>query len=172
MSTIKCLMGVEVFEVSDKYMFALRKAQEPNPDRIFDVLPEYTINENEGAKVKNSLIVARYYHQFVGMFEGEGRKYLYFNLHTLDSHLDYEISGCGIEDLFKDLDFKKILSIFAPHNVDDLSHFVLPRENYLIVELTYTSSYDNYSGATEYEMEADITGYLNDKLEPVYFQNN
>jgi len=169
MSVHKCLLGVEVFEISDKYIHALRKAQESNPERVFDVLPEYTINVNEGAQVKNGLIVARYYHQFVGMFEGKAEKYLYFNLHTLDSQLDYEFSQCGKEEFFKDLDFKKILSYFTPQNCEDISHFAIPRENYLIVELTYTSSYDNYSGATEYEMEADITGYLNGNLEPIYF---
>jgi len=166
MSTIKCLLAVELFELSSNYINQIRERHRSN-DEVFELLPDFTLRGD------NHIITAEYYLQFVGLDKVEApEKYLMFGLHTLDHQLDYEISQTGAEDLFKDLDFKKILSYFTPQTDDDMSRFAFPETRYLIVELTYTSYYDNYSGATEGDMEVDITGYLNKNLEPIYFNNN
>jgi len=171
-------MAVEVFEISNKYIFELRESHKSS-DEVFDILPEFTLNTNEKSDDKTGRerffeqyqpITARYFHQFVGSFEHEEpQKYLYFNLESIDHQLDYEMSQCGKEEFFKGFDFKKILSIFVPDTDEDIKNHVFPRTHYLIVELIYTREYDNYSGGWESEMDVDITGYLNANLEAVYF---
>lgn len=163
MSVVKCLLSVELFELSSNYINEIRKKHKRD-DEVFELLPEFTLRGD------NHIIIAEYYLQFIGLEEVENpTKYLMFNLHTLDHQLDYEISQTGMEDLLKEIDFKNILSKFVPQSDDDMSKFAFPETNYLIVELTYNTYYDNYSGATEGEMEIDITGYLNGNLEAVYF---
>ena len=169
-STIKCLLGVNFYEISEKYLYDLRQKHK-NPEKIFDFLPKYTTNTNKEAH--NQPVRAEYYHQFAGHFlnpnHEKNEKYLYFDLQTLDRQLDEEIANSGADDLFDDFDFKKILSNFVPHTEDDLSKFVFPRAEYLIVEITYDVSYDYYSGGYDCDREVDITGYLNGNLEPILF---
>jgi hypothetical protein len=171
-STIKCLLGVKLYEISEKFMYDLRQKHK-NPEEVFKFLPRYTVNTNKEAH--NSPVIAEYYHQFVGHFNNpnheNNEKYLYFDLETLDRHLENEIDESGV-DVFQDFDFKKIFlqSRFIPHTEDDLSKFVFPSTDYLIVEITYDSSYDYYSGGYDCDIEYDITGYLNGNLEAVYFE--
>jgi hypothetical protein len=167
MKIVKCLLGVELFEISNKFIYKLREKHK-NTDEVFDYIPEFTINTNEGQH--NQPIRSECFHQFVGIGENEEEKYLYFDLHTVDSQLDYEISQTGIEDLFKEQDFKKILSKFTPHSDDDLSNFILPKVYYLIVVLIYETYQDYYNGGWEYDMEVDIIGYLDENFNAINFE--
>jgi hypothetical protein len=87
-SKIRCLLGVELFEISDKYIMELRQAHH-NAKEVFDILPEYTINTNEGAN--NQPIITKYFHQFMGLGDTDSEKYLYFNLHAAANQ-------CSIDD--------------------------------------------------------------------------
>ena len=166
MSVVKCLLGVELFELSSNYINEIRKKHKRD-DEVFELLPEFTLRGD------NKVVIAEYYLQFIGLEVVEcPEKFLMFNLLTLDHQLDYEMTQGSIEDLLKEIDFKKILSAFVPQSDDDMSKFAFPEIHYLIVELTYNTYYDNYSGATEGEMEIDITGYLNKNLEAISFTNN
>jgi hypothetical protein len=170
MSTLRCILNIEVYEISENYIRELRDNCQ-KPEMVFDILPEYTINKNEGAN--NCLIEANYYLQFVGLFkETTDKKYLLVNLSTADRLLDYEISQSGITDLFKDIDFEKILSVFTPRIDDDIKKHSIPASNYLVVELTYIRSQDYYSGGWECDMEIDIIGYLNGKMEIQYYDES
>lgn len=164
----RVLLGVELYEIRERFIYELREKQHNSQD-VFDYLPEFTINKNETAKKQP--IFAKYYHQFVGTLEpkGEGEKYLYFNLKTLDALLQEEIDNSGIEDLFGELDFEKILSVFSPHTDENISKFVFPTTNYLVVELTYVTSIDYHSGGYDCDGYVDIIGYLNNDLEICYF---
>jgi len=163
---IKSLFGVELYEISTNFIYKLREAH-PRPDLAFNYLPEFTINTDEGAN--NRIIQADYFHQFVGLFENqENEKYLYFNLETLDATLNEEIKNVGIEELFKDFDFKKILSNFRPEIEESLSNFALPTCHYLIVEITYDVSYD-HEGGYDCDLIIDILGYLNQDMQVIYF---
>jgi len=166
-SKIKCLLGVELYEISDKFIYNLRTAQK-HRQNVFDYLPKYVLNTNAGQH--NQPVTAEYHHQFVGLFSNDTTNdyHLYFSLETLDYTLEEEISNVGIEDLFKKFDFLKLLAKFVPQSEDDLSKFVFPRMNYLIVEITYDVTYD-HDGGYDCDMDIDISGYLNDKLEPTYF---
>lgn len=167
MTTLKTLMGVELYEISNNYIFKLREKQK-NHNYVFNYLPKYTINTNETAN--NRPILAENFHQWVGSFlQEKSEKYLYFNLKTLDNNLQQEIDNSGIEDLFKIFDFKKILSFFTPHTEDDLSKFLVPTTYYLVIEITYDSSYDGFNGEYECDVIVDIIGYLNSNLEIYYF---
>jgi hypothetical protein len=163
-TTIKCLMGVEFFEISDKYIYELRQ-KHINQRELFGFLPKYTLNLNEGQH--NQPIFAEYYHQFMGSSDSHVAKYWYFDLKPLDNQLEYELGYEDIEKLFKDYDFKKILSNFTPHSDDDISHHVIPQIHYLIVEMIYTGGgkFDD----DDFDLEIKITGYLNKDLQPIYF---
>jgi hypothetical protein len=173
-SSIKCLLGVKLYEISEKFMYDLRQKHK-NPEEVFKFLPRYTVNTNKEAC--NFPVIAEHYHQFVGHFNNpnhkDDEKYLYFDLETLDRNLEVEIDDSGIE-IFRDFDFKKVFTQagFIPHTEDDLSKFVFPTTNYLIVEVTYDTSYDYYSGGYDCEVEEDIVGYLDGNLQSVYFEKD
>jgi len=107
--------------------------------------------------------------QFVGVFKPENYeanvKYLLFDINTLDQLLDYEMSNSGVDDLFKECDFKKYLSVFNPLTDDDMKHMTIPLTNYLVVEITYTTSQDYYSGGWECESEIEVIGYLDSQMQ-------
>jgi len=163
LSRIRCLLGVDLFEISNKYINELRLAHK-NAYEVFEILPTYTINLNETAN--NRPILAENYHQFIGLEDDDDKKvkHLYFNLRTIDEQLQEEMSNIGADDMFHDFDFKKILSNFTPLNDNDLKNYVFPPINYLVIELIYTTIQDYHSGAWEGEMELDIIGYLDNNL--------
>lgn len=162
-SKVRCLLGVNLFEISNKYINELRLAHK-NASEVFKILPTYTINLNETAN--RQPIIAEYYHQFIGLEGDDDKKvkHLYFNLKTIDEQLQEEISNVGAEDLFKDFDFKEILSRFTPLTDDDLKNYIFPQMHYLVIEIIYTTIQDYHSGAWEGEMELDIIGYLDYNL--------
>lgn len=165
-SVHKVLLGVELYEISSDFIHKIREGQ-PRPENVFSYLPMYTINTNDGAN--NRPMIAEFFHQFVGFGE-ENKKYLYFNLNTIDKEFNEEISNAGIETLFQDFDFAKILSNFKPQPEDDITNFHLPWCHYLVVELIYTTSYDHYNGGWEGDMDIDIIGYLDNDLNLKYFE--
>jgi len=158
------LLAVELYEISEKFVYELNNKQHDSQN-VFDHLPEFAINGNETANKQP--IPARYYHQFMGQLEpdGDGEKFLFFNLGTQDSVLQEEINNSGYDDLFQDIDFEQVLNNFTPEPQENITGFVIPKTNYLVVELTYITSYDHYSGGYEYDMEIDIVGYLDYNLQ-------
>jgi hypothetical protein len=164
------LVGVELFEVSNNFMYKLSQNR-PMPYQIFNVLPKYTINTNETAK--NKMVLAEEFLQFVGTFKSDhgNPKYLMFNFNTLDSLLNEEMGQGGVEELFKEFDFKQVLSHFTPQKEEDLEQFVFPHVNYLVVELHYDGGFD-HEGNYDCDMHVEITGYLNDIMELTKFNLN
>ncbi len=165
---IKALLGIELFEISNNFIFKLRESR-PDPEWVFEMLPKYTVNTNPGQH--HQPMLAEYYMQFIGTVKSESynTKFLCFNVIPIDATLKEEIDNAGVEDLFKSFDFKKILSNFIPQCEDDISNFVFPHMNYLVVEMTYDVTYDHYSGGYDCEMELNIIGYLNNDLEQIKF---
>ena len=164
------LLAVELYEISEKFIYELREKQHQSQD-VFDYLPEYTINKNETAN--NQPISAKYYLQFSGQLkpnDGDDTKYLFFNLNTQDSILFEEINNSGIDDLFADFDFEKLLSNFKPNPETHINGFVIPQTNYLVVEITYITGYDHFSGGYDCDMEIDIVGYLDHSLQRQTFE--
>jgi len=169
-SVVKALLGVELFKFSDGFIYGLKQKRK-NQDKVFKFLPEYTINTNKNAN--NRPVEAYWFHQWVGSYKDESenkKEYLYFNLNTLDRCLSEEISNSGYESFFEEFDFEKILSVFTPASEDDYLKFGFPKINYLIVELTYESSYD-HEGGYDCEMYVDITGYLDNNFEIKKFED-
>ena len=167
MSTYRCILNVEFYEISENYIRELRNNYQ-NPKMVFSILPSYTINKNKDAN--NDLIEADYYLQFIGLSkETTDEKYIFVNLFTSDSLLDYEIRQSGLTDLFKGIDFEKILSVFTPRTDDEIKRHSIPSSDYLVVELNYIKSQDYYSGGWECDLDIDIIGYLNKKMEIQYY---
>jgi len=169
----RALLGVELFEVSNDYIFKLREGH-PDPHRVFKLLPEYTLNSNKGEKF-NHMILAEDHHQWVGHFEPtkeNNEKYLYFNLKTIDNLLLEEINNSGMECLFDEFDFQKILSKFKPQSTKDATNLIFPIVNYLIVDIDYQISYDHYSGGYECDdIYVNIVGYLDNNYQIQLFNH-
>jgi hypothetical protein len=169
-STHLALLGITNFyEISSNYIYELREKSH-KPGNIFYKLPKYTINNNKEAH--NQIIDASYYLQFIGTYkEEETSKYLMFDFVTNDLLLAEEISNSGYDEFLKDFDFKEILSKFTPNTEDDLIHFKFPNINYIVIELEYLSSQDYETGYWDTDMNINLFGYLNDKMELVKFDN-
>jgi len=165
---LKTLLGVELYEISERFIYNLRQGH-PRSEKVFDYLPKFTINTNKEAH--NQIADAEWFHQFVGCFQNDNKneKYLYFNIETLDATLREEISNAGMENLLKNLDFKKILSNFTPENEENISYFRFPHCNYLIVELTYNVTYD-LDGGYDCDMDLNVVGYLDSNMNAIYFE--
>lgn len=163
------LLAIELYEISEKFIYELREKQHESQN-VFKYLPEYTINKN--ARANNRPIPATHYHQFSGTLipDDDDTKHLFFNLNTQDSVLSEEISNSGIDDLFSGFNFEKLLSKFTPQTDDDLKKFVFPKTHYLVVELTYITSQDNYSGGYDFDMDIDVVGYLDHNLQRQPFE--
>lgn len=167
-STHLALLGITNFyEISSDYIYELREKNH-RPENVFSKLPKYTINTNENAN--NRIIEAEYFLQFIGTYKEEKTsKYLMFDLVTNDSLLAEEISNSGYDELLKTFDFKEILSKFKPNTEEDLIHFRLSNTNYIVIELEYISSQDYETGYWDTDMNINLFGYLNDKMELVKF---
>lgn len=166
-STHLAIMAVQAYNVSNKDVYEMRERYKTHP---FDQFYPYTINlKSVNDKAGNTIIPAEYYLQYMGLADNdEYPDQVLFDLSTHDDLLFEEISNVGYEDLFQGIDFKKILDHFPI--VDYKDHWKrLGAPFYLIVEMNYFSSYDHYSGATEYELETDIVGYLDANLEKHIF---
>jgi hypothetical protein len=72
--------------------------------------------------------------------------------------------------MFKEVDFKKILSVFTPQGDDYMKTHAFPQVNYLIVEVIFNTSYDHFGGGYECESFHNIIGYLDHNLETQYFK--
>lgn len=158
-SVLTALLGVEVFNVSEQHIHNLR-IKGYNKNRIFDDLPEYTINTNE--KACGQPVKAEYYHQHMGFtLPKKDLSFVYFNMASCDSILDDEMSNAG-DEMFDDFDFNEILKPFIPTYVVDEKegNYFKTKTNYIIVELRYITSQDHLSGGWECEVEYDIVGYL------------
>jgi len=170
----KALLGVHMYKLTEAEIYELRQSR-PRPDSIFELLPEYTINKNESAN--NSIIVAKYYLQFTGTIlpendEEKNSEYLFIGFETMDRQLENEIDNCGIDELFAGIDMKNILSVFKPQTYKDLTTFAFTQVNYLVINIEYRSSYDYHDGGYDCDIEYKITGYLDNNLNFVAFQEN
>jgi hypothetical protein len=166
MSKYLTLLGVELFEITNTYIHELRE-KNPNDNRVFDHLPEYTFNRNTDTGL---ICLAREHHQFVGSIKPDKEeKYLYFNLHTSDSILDYEISEGGMEYIFEGINLEKFLDVFKPHTVEDHMKHVMPHTHYLIISIEF-NTYTDYEGGSETEVYYDIEGYLDHNLQRQSFE--
>lgn len=171
---LKTLLGVEVFRVSEELIYQLRK-NEYRKDKVFDFLPTYTLNKNKGAE--GQMIEARDYLQFAGTMGFDNRKpdeFVFFDLSPCDTYLMEEISECSEEEFFDGFDWNKLLKPFMPEVViRDAKNFNYYRtlSNFIIVEITYTTSQDYYSGGYDTDVEWDITHYLDGNFEKKKYEN-
>ena len=67
------LLGVELYEISEKLIYDLRNSEPRKPNNVFEHLPEYTINTNPGAK--NQPVPAEYFHQSSDLFVPENESH-------------------------------------------------------------------------------------------------
>ena len=161
------ILVVEAYSINENEIYEIRQEHKRYP---FEQLPPFTINLKEyNDKANNDIRYADDYLQFVGQIKDDNpNEYVLFDLATHDNVLGEEVSSVGYDDLFKGIDFKKILSNFKIEKYKD-KWKTLKAPFHLIVEMEYIGGYDHYSGATEYDLDIDIIGYLDSSLEKVIF---
>ena len=168
-NVVESLLGVEYYKISENYIARLREKR-VNWENVFKILPEFTTNTNEDQH--NQPMLAEFFHQFQGWYEVEEPKiFIYFNLKTIDNLLQEEIDNTGIDDLFRDYDFEKILSVFKANTDYDMKRMVIPRIEYLIIKQIYDITEDHYYGGYECDAEFQIIGYLDEKLNKKYYNH-
>ena len=162
-NTTRHLVRVEIVKISSEYIYDLR-SDKKNKDSIFTLLPQYTINKNDGAN--NCPIPADAYLQFVGFSKDDfvGQEYLLFDLDVLDEELRSLVDG-NIGDIIEieNIDFEKILKPFNYNTEEDLKKINFPKSNYIIVEIEHLSSHDYYDGY-DYNYNFSIIGYLDEQM--------
>ena len=155
------LLGVEIIKVSSKFIYQLRK-QRANPESVFDILPEYVLNEKH-----NNIQYARYFLQYVGTSETEAETFYYMmNYNTLDSNLDYELNETGKDTFMTQLNITPILDKLVICSESVLSNHGFPTVNYLMVNINIEQNYDYYNGGFEYDVECYLDGYLDKDFKP------
>lgn len=167
----KTIFGIIWYELSNNYIYELRQ-KGVNQFKVFDILPKYTINTNEGAN--NQLIDASYFLQFVGHFiDGNVKNtYSFIDIVPFDSMLSNEISNTGLMELFENVDFKKVLTNIKPQTDDDFKAHQMPITNFFIGEIQYYWSKNFESGYDELDdIEFEVIGYLDAGMNSIFFEN-
>lgn len=155
------ILSVNILKINDNDLIKLRKSYKKN-EYIFSYIPEWTINQ------MGLLINSNNYLQFLGHIKEENPKeYLVFDLQA-DGWLHEEISQAGAGETFNNINFKEIFEkvVYTIPEFDKKWRTIY-NPLYLIVETTWITSYDDYSGGYECESENEIVGYLNSNLEKV-----
>lgn len=169
----RTIFGVVWYELSNDYIFELRHRNIMNRDRVFDILPKYTINTNSGAN--NRLIDASYFLQFIGLDidKKPDNVFSFINILPFDSILTDEINDIGVDEFFKNIDFKKLLlqSNIKSQNDDDFKAHQMPAVKFFIGEIQYTWSKDIESGYDELDdINLDVIGYLDNNMNSIFFE--
>lgn len=167
----RTIFGVEYYEISNDYIYELRLKNNRHPERVFSILPRFTINTNEGAN--NRLIDASYFLQFVGFDNNDkDKKHVFINVQAFDNNLKDEINNLGEDEFFKDIDFNKLLEKITPQTDDDMKTYQLPDTHFFIGEIEYDWSRDLESGSYELDdLRFKVIGYFDSKMNSIFFEN-
>jgi len=162
----KALIGIELFEISTNLIFKLRNSHTKS-EHVFMHLPKYCLNDY------GNIMISEYYYQFTGLSEEEeNKKHLFFNLNTLDTLLQEELNNCDVDNIFdKNLDFKFILSKFAPQSDEKIVNFAFSNVEYIMIEMIYETNYDHNCGGYDTEKSVNIIGYLDNELQYRKYEN-
>jgi hypothetical protein len=150
-STHHALVAIEAYEMTGKEIGKL-KEKYPNKLRFEQrVLPKYCLNDHTG-----EIEETEYYLHWID--DGD-EKYLMFNLETLDQILGAEGSvGSALEGI----DLRPVIKELPKMDFEDFTVGQCPTIDYIIVEMTFTSSFNGES--TEYDSETDVIGYLDNNM--------
>lgn len=164
-STHESLMAIDAYKITDHDINDLYKKYKKHSS-VFSKLFKYTFNTNKSAL--NQIIIAEDHLQWIGtIIDKKPIEYTLFNIQTFDNLLEHEISMVGEEELFKEIDFKKLLNTSTICTYKDFGD-KLDRPQYFIVKITYNCEGGDYIGGDYYcEMELDIIGYLNNKYDKI-----
>lgn len=156
---------LNVYKFTGKDIGDLRKK---NPtDRFLEtILPRYVIRLDKdagGGNIDNTYS----YLQFVD--DGD-EEFWMFDIQGADSILEEEINQGGLEELLEGYDLRKIFEK-VPHTDYESYKRSIPFTTTLFVELDYQSSYDYYSGGTEYDMYPYLRGYLSSDMKVIELED-
>ena len=162
-SVFKGLLMTTVYEFTKKEIMELNDANLSDRHTIKS-LPDYCI---AGDKVE---LVDEIY-SFINpdsLSEEESlKKELMFDLHPMTNTLQQEFDDLGILPIINDYigkDFVKAIKekcekvVFADYRKRT------PDESILVIDIIYSKSYDHYSGGCEYDVDFELSGYLDKQM--------
>lgn len=168
MNKFRTIFGVEYYEISNNYIYELRLKNNRQPERVFSILPRFTINTNKDAN--NRLIEASYFLQFIG-FDKNDEKYSFIDVQTFDNTLKEEINNTGVDEFFKNIDFKKLLEKIEPQTEEDMKAYQLSNTHFFIGEIEYFWSKNFETGYNELvDMKFNVIGYLDSNMNVNFFE--
>jgi hypothetical protein len=135
------------------------------------ILPDYCFGD-----VDDTIQDSVSYYQFFDnpeMLEPlqKSKKVILFDMYPTSSPMSHEFSEMGVEWVFTDCgnssDFRKILEGLASNRFVDFGLASSPIEHFFVFDITYTKSYDHYSGGWEYETEIELVGHLDRNMQLV-----
>lgn len=140
-SVYQTLLGLNVYELSSDYIEEVRRLN-PQREKFRDNIPTYCVTHNE-------IVICEQYFQFTSKSEDN---WILFDLEYIHPILRHEISETSKEQFFDEIGLFEFMK-----NVPCLSETQykksLPIPTYIVIEVTYTNSYDYYSGGYDCEVE-------------------
>lgn len=162
MTIHKALLGIRIFEVDTNFIYEYTKNKDNR--NLFDLLPEYTFDEND------SIIEAESYLEYTDIVEeSKNVTHLFFDVSTLDGNIEYEMGVMGTLEFLNDIksELKTIVNILPHQPTKDINKRCFDLMNYIIIDIVYESSYDYYSGTNDWDVNYIVDGYLNHNMEKI-----
>jgi len=164
MST-KTLLEVTVYEFTGAELSHLNglNLAERHTDSI---LPEYCLLDD---RIDDTEYICQFYVESESLSNSDKvEKIIMFDMRPISNLLSEEFSALGGMELINDYCFKEFHKIVTEHChkiIYEEFNRTIPIENYMVIDINYTKSYDSYSGAFEYDMEIELIGYLDCNME-------
>ena len=170
MTTVRTLIQVIPYEFTGEEIAKINQANrtERHTDQI---LPEYFFSDSGLSMIGSDWCY--YYYDSPEILDDQQKKenVILFDLHPVSSEMQHEFSDMGAEWIINDCgnsdDFRKIVGSLPKNNFDNFARTACPIEHFIVFDITYTKSYDHYSGGWEYETEIEIVGHLDSKMQLV-----
>lgn len=146
--TYKTLLGLNIYQISSKYIEEVRKLN-PQREKFRDNIPTYCITDTK-------ITLSEYHFQFTSENK---ENWILFNIEYRHPILEHEISATDEGDFINEINlFDFIKNI--PFLSEEQYRKSLPIPGYIIIEVTYTNSYDYHSGGYDCEVEFNIIKLL------------
>lgn len=151
---MKTILAIEAYYFSEKDFYEMREPVKDYPlEHFYNHLPEWCIRDDNGY-----INWTRAYHQWAGLHDVDGQKFILFNANPIDPILQEEISNVGFEDFFGQYDFRPLFKKLYV-NEAPLRRLAIPHSQYIIVELTY------HGDGEDCDLEVEVVGYLDHQMQ-------
>ena len=149
----RCILAIAAYELTLKQIAELKKPRHAG-------VPAWSVNDEYGNIMPTEF---RYPFQTpeaadTGMFDGDERKLLLFDLLHASPILEHEIDQAGLDSVFDRLDVRPLFDGMDKMTYDDMLKRI-PVECHVVVDVQYVHFEDG-----EYETEIEVVGILDSRM--------